>query len=247
MKHCKSLFVLHCLQLAHQTKTWVGPILFACLAAFYVFRNESSLAGFLSSPGSILVLTFYPLVVSAGAVSDDVRTGRVLWLHTFGVGRAEYIIFKILSATLLETLAMSLPILAFFAYLGLTGHGSSWRLLLLVQVSIFVYFLYWSSFLVFLSTFLRSWANSAFAYGLQLVFPFIVVPLISNMSAGAQAIRYFGTVCYGPVFSISRLARGQLYPRTELIVASLALGLFIVGAVYIYSRTAFGETLRKEG
>jgi ABC-type transport system involved in multi-copper enzyme maturation permease subunit len=205
-----------------------------------------SLSGFITSSGCILVLTFCPLLVSAGAVSDDIRTGRVLWLHTFGVGRTEFIISKIIATTLLETVSISLPLLVFFAYLGITGHGSSWRLLLLVQVAIFVYFLYWSSLLILLSTFLRSWANSALAYGLQLTFPFIVVPVISRIPAGAEVIRCIGTVSYGPLFSILRLAKGQNYPQSEMIVASLALGLFIAGAVYIYSNTAFGEALRKD-
>jgi ABC-type transport system involved in multi-copper enzyme maturation permease subunit len=245
MKRFGSMLILHCLQLAHQTKTWVGPILFACVAGFYIFRGGASLGAFLLSPGSVLILTFMPLVVSAGVVSDDVRTGRVLWLHTFGAGRTAFIVSKIVAATLLQAISLGIPLLAFFVYLGLTGHGSSWRLHLFVQSSIFLYFLYWSAYLVLLSTFLKSWANSALAYALQLSVPFILVPLSSRMP-GLHVANYVVTVFCGPAAAIYMVGRGLAYPPADLAVTFVALGLFAVAASYIYRHTAVGEALKQE-
>lgn len=234
-------------QAARRTWCWVPAVTTFLVAALLISRGEASWESFYRHPAVLPALILFPLIVCAGIVAAEVSSGRALLLHALGASRKQFVIGRLLGAAAFCWSCLLVSHLMIGGYLVWTGNRTSWRAAIVTAVFAGSYFVYMAALLVALSTFIRSWGNSAVLLGLQTATAILGDLLVSGEHGDpGQWIRLARLLFVGPLRLVVQSASGALPDAKDVaVVLALLLNYTAAGAV-IYHRAEIGRWVGRE-
>lgn len=242
MKHVLHIARLTARQGADRAWCWFPPGIMLVTLALSVSNRITSLQDFYRTPTVILVFTMFPVIFCAGILWEEVATGRVLILHSLGVSRPAFVLGRTLGAAAFCVAGVAVPHFAVCIYLSTASPDFSWRAGGQVLCFVFFYFVYCASVLVFVSTFVRSWGNSALVMGLQLVAGALLDLFSFRLGEfGPSVIRFGRLLIMGPLGFVMQSSRSASPDAADLIFVTLLTAAFLLAASSVYGRTEIGK------
>lgn len=225
-------------QAAHQTRSWVIPVLL-CIATVLSARGGiASWSDFYRTSYVPLLLLFLPLFTCSGIVAAEVESGRVLVVHSLGISRRTFIIGRAVGAAGF-CLGVATCIQFFVGmYLVFAHHVPTLRGALGALIGLAFCFAYSACLLAFFSTVLRSWGNT----GVVLALTYLVYPFVDHLCREMPDVLWLTRLfLIGPYELVLRGSESLPFPVVDLAVVVGACALLTTAAILLYSRTEIGK------
>ena len=219
-----------------------GPVLLLGISfALALQRGLLDWSGFYRSPLVALVSIMLPVFACAGALADEVTSGRVLLLHSMKTPRYVLVSAKIIGVATFCWLAWLGPHLLLALHLARGAGTLSLTPGLLIPVYLLFHTLYFCSLLVFISVFVKSWGNSAIVFaGVFLVAIFLDAFERSLGELSPLLPDFLKTVALGPMRFVAKVSVGTIPAPAEVLLVGFLTLFFWLVAVLSYSRKQIG-------
>ena len=226
-------------QQAMRTANWVLPVVLLAAAIHAIYSGVSDWAAFHGTIWTATYFIWFPFVIFAGIVDNEVTSGRALYLHCAQVGRRELILGRYAGGLMFGVLSSWIPQLPLVIYFFARRADSRLIVSLSVLLVSFLCITYICSILLFFSTFTRSWSNSALLFGIQLVLP-PLIHLVSPSLVADTAGWTLRSILYGPLHALIITSRGEYPPLKEWAIPAVLTVLFVFAALAVYRRKEIG-------
>lgn len=234
-------------QTARRTWCWVPAVIVFFMAALLIYRGGAAWESYYRNPAVLLALNVFPLIVCAGIIAGEVGSGRAALLHSLGASRKQFVIGRLMGGAAFCWACMLVPHLMVGGYLVWTRSEASWGTAIFTALFTGLHFTYMAALLVALSTFIRSWGNSAVLLGLQAATAILVDLLVSSVREDpAQWLRLARLLVAGPLRLIVESSSGILPTGKDVAtVLALLVTYTALGAV-AYQRAEIGRWVGRE-
>jgi ABC-type transport system involved in multi-copper enzyme maturation permease subunit len=225
-------------QAVHQTRSWVIPVLLCVAVALSARGGITSWGDFYHTSYVPLLLLFLPLFACSGIVSQEVESGRAMVLHSLGVSRRAFIVGRAAGGTVLCLVVATCIQLLVGTYLIFAHHGPTLRGALGALIGLAFCFAYSTCLLVFLSTVLRSWGNTAVMFALA----YLIYPFVDHLGREMPNVLWLSRlILLGPYELVLRGSESKPFPVVDIAVVVGACALLTSAAIFLYRRSEIGK------